>query len=232
MIENLPVYITWLFALTTIATVIFYLYAVWETGRQKVFLLTTAGVLILMLGLQAALAYNGFYLVKTMPPRFLFGPVPTIVVLLILFYVFTRKGVSVRSLQILTLLSVIRVPVEIVLLWLHREGQIPQLMTFEGINFDILSGLTAPIVAWLAFRGGAAVNRPLLIAWNLLALGLLLIIVISAILSLESPFQQLAFDQPNRAVLYFPFIWLPAIVVPIVSVSHIVSLRQLLKRPQ
>ncbi len=102
-------------------------------------------------------------------------------------------------------------------------------MTFEGRNLDILSGLTAPLVAWLAVRGGA-VNRPLLIMWNLLAFGLLLNILINAILSLETPFQQFAFDQPNRGVLYFPFIWLPVIIVPIVFVSHVVSLWQLLKR--
>ena len=49
---------------------------------------------------------------------------------------------------------------------------IPQLMTFEGRNFDILSGITAPIIYWLAFRSGKT-NRPLLIIWNILALGFL-----------------------------------------------------------
>ena len=229
MIENLSAYITWFFALITVLTVIFYLYAVWETGRQKVFLFTTASVLVFLLGLYAALAFNGFYLVKTVPPRFFLGLFPTTVILLVLFFALARKNIPVKSLQILTLLSVIRVPVEISLLWLYQEGQVPQLMTFEGRNFDILSGLTAPLVAWLAFRGGKT-NRPLLIAWNLLAFGLLLNILINAILALETPFQQFAFDQPNRGVLYFPFIWLPAIIVPIVFVSHIVSLRQLLKR--
>ena len=229
MIENLPAYITWFFVLTTVLTIIFFLYAVWEAGRQKAFLYTTAGVLALLLGLQAALSYNGFYLVKTMPPRFALAVLPTTVILLILFFSFARKGISDKSLQILTLLSIVRVPVEIILFWVYQEGLIPQLMTFEGRNFDVLSGLTAPVVAWLAFRGGA-VNRPLLIAWNLLAFGLLLNIVTHAILSLETQFQQFAFDQPNRAVLYFPFIWLPAIIVPIVFVSHVVSLRQLLKR--
>ncbi len=114
-------------------------------------------------------------------------------------------------------------------LWLYQHGQVPQLMTFEGGNFDILSGLTAPLVAWLAFRGGK-INHSLLIVWHLLAFGLLLNIVVTAILSLETPFQQFAFEQPNRGVLYFPFIWLPAIIVPIVFVSHIISLWQLLKQ--
>ena len=226
MIENLPAHIIWAFASVTIATVVFYLSAVWKTGHRT-FLWLTAGVLVFLSAVHAALALNGFYLVRTVPSRFFLGLLPTIIVLLALYFAFARRGLPVKSLQMLTLLSVIRVPVEIVLLSLFREGQIPQLMTFEGRNLDILSGLTAPLAAWLAFRGGK-LSRPLLIGWNLLALGLLLNILINAILSLETPFQQFAFDQPNRGVLYFPFIWLPAIIVPVVFVSHIISLRTLL----
>ena len=229
MTDNLPTYVSWVFAATTFATVILYLFAVRVTGRGTTSPVLTAIALAVLLVLHAFLASGGFYLANTMPPRFSLGPVPTISVLLILYFAFARKGVQVRSLQILTLLSIIRVPVEFLLLELYRHGHVPQLMTFEGRNFDILSGLSAPLVAWLAFRGGE-VNRRLLIAWNVLAFGLLLNILVIAILSLETPFQRFAFEQPNRGVLYFPFIWLPAIIVPIVFVSHVVSLWQLLKQ--
>ena len=165
MIENLPGYINWSFAIVAILTVIFYLYAVWETGRQKIFLLRTTGVMLFLLVLHAVLAFNGFYLVKTIPPRFFLGLFPTIVILLFLFYFPAGKAVTNKTLQILTLLSVIRVFIEIILWWLSKEGQVPELMTFEGRNLDILSGLTAPLVAWLGFRGGQ-INRPLLILWN------------------------------------------------------------------
>jgi hypothetical protein len=146
-----------------------------------------------------------------------------------LFFASVRQDISIKSLQALTFLSIIRVPVEFVLLRLYQSGKVPQLMTFEGRNFDILSGLSAPLVAWLAFRRGQ-VKRQLLIAWNVLACGLLLNIVVNAILSLEGPLQRFAFEQPNRGVLYFPFIWLPAIIVPIVFVSHVINLWHLLKQ--
>jgi len=99
-------------------------------------------------------------------------------------------------------------------------------MTFEGRNFDILAGITAPFVAWLAFRTGKT-NRMLLVIWNVFALLLLLNIIINAAFSLPSPIQQFAFEQPNRAVLYFPYIWLPSVVVPIVLFAHLASLFQL-----
>jgi hypothetical protein len=146
--------------------------------------------------------------------------------ILLIFVFYSKSFVSQLPLKTLTLLSVVRIPVEIVLFWLFENNQIPQIMTFEGRNFDILSGITAPIIAWLAFRHGKT-NRLLLIIWNIFALFLLFNIVATAAFSVPSPIQQLAFEQPNRAVLYFPFVWLPSIVVPIVLFSHIASLWQI-----
>ncbi len=228
MIENLPGYVSIAFILTTFLTVGFLFYAV----RQIVSDTTAAKILFALVPLwlifQAALASSGFYLlVDVFPPRLpLFAVIPALV-LIILLFIFARKDfISRIPLKTLTLLHVIRIPVEIVLLWLFQNGQVPQLMTFEGRNFDILSGLTAPIIAWLAFRNGKT-NRPLLIAWNIFALLLLINIVTNAVLSIPAPFQQLAFEQPNRAVLYFPFVWLPSVVVPVVLFCHLASLNKL-----
>jgi hypothetical protein len=68
-----------------------------------------------------------------------------------------------------------------------------------------------------------------MLAWNFICLGLLFNIVINAILSVPTPFQKFGFDQPNVAVLYFPFTWLPACVVPLVLLSHLASIRILLQ---
>jgi hypothetical protein len=100
-------------------------------------------------------------------------------------------------------------------------------MTFEGTNFDLFSGITAPIVAYLEFR--TTTNKRLLFAWNILCLLLLLNVVITAVFALPSPFQKLAFEQPNIAVLYFPFNLLPTVVVPTVLLGHLVAIRQLTK---
>ncbi|MBA2619956.1 MAG: hypothetical protein H0U87_02010 [Acidobacteria bacterium] len=228
MIDSLPNYISIIFILTTFLTVGFIFYAVRRTCPETVLAKILLFLLPFWLFFQAVLSLKGFYLkTDALPPRlFLFAVLPALLLVILLFIFYSESFVSKLSLKTLTLLSVIRIPVEIVLYWLFVAGQIPQLMTFEGRNFDILSGVIAPLVALLAFSNGKA-NRILLIVWNVFGLLLLLNIVVTAAFSLPSPMQQFAFEQPNRAVLYFPFVWLPAVVVPIVLFSHLASLRQL-----
>ena len=98
-------------------------------------------------------------------------------------------------------------------------------MTFEGGNLDILSGITAPIIALLWLQG--YVGKRGLILWNFITLALLLNIVIRAILSLQTPFQQLAFSQPNIGITLFPFVLLPAFIVPVVFFCHVAVLMNL-----
>ena len=231
MIEILPIYVSIIFILTTFLTVGIFLYAV----KQGNFSSKATKVLVFLLPfwliVQMVLSIGGFYLITdTFPPRIPFFAVFPALLLLIALFIFARKDFIARlPIKSLTIIHVIRIPVEIVLLWLFQAGQIPQLMTFEGRNFDILSGLTAPLIFWLAFRGGKT-NRSLLIIWNILALGLLINIVTNAILSFPYSFQQFALEQPNRALLYFPFVWLPSVVVPIVLFCHLASLRQLFSK--
>jgi hypothetical protein len=68
-----------------------------------------------------------------------------------------------------------------------------------------------------------------ILIWNFICLGLLVNIVVNALLSAPSPLQKFAFDQPNIAILYFPYSWLPTFVVPLVLFAHLASIQQLLK---
>jgi hypothetical protein len=229
MIENLPEYVSITFILTTFLTVGFLLSAV----KQTVFDTLPAKILIFLLAFwiifTAVLALNGFYAENTFPPRVAaLGVLPALLLICAYFIFFRRNFIEKLPLKTLTLLSVIRIAVELCLMWLAHHQMIPQSMTFEGRNFDILSGISAPVVYFLAFRGGKT-NRPLLIVWNLAALALLLNVVITAILAFPAFSPNVAPELQNRAVAYFPYIWLPAVVVPIVFFSHLASLWKLFK---
>jgi len=220
--ENLPFYIPLIFGLTTILTVVFFYKA---TNSSKATLL----ILMSWLTIQAFVGLSGFYRdTDTIPPRFLLLILPPLLFIIGLFA--TSKGrqfIDRLDAKTLTILHVVRIPVEIVLFWLFVNQTIPELMTFEGRNYDILSGLTAPIIFYFGYIT-KQLDRKIILFWNFICLGLLINIVANAILSAPFPFQQFAFEQPNIAVLYFPFIWLPCCIVPLVLLSHLSSIKQLL----
>lgn len=227
--ESIPAYVSVVFIITTFAALGFLIQAVKRVGLQPAPSKILVFLLPLWIFFQAVLSIGGFYQNTTpFPPRLVaFGVLPTI--LLIVFYLtFFRKNFIDRiPLKLLTLLHIVRVPVEIVLFWLFQAGVVPRIMTFNGWNFDILSGMAAPIILMFAFRG-AGPHKSLLIAYNVVGILLLANIVSIAVLSLPTPFQRLAFEQPNQAVLFFPYIWLPTIIVPIVLFAHLASLYKLL----
>lgn len=220
--ENLPQYISILFIVIAIITVIWFYFA----HKSKIFL----GGALLWIALQTYLSTSGFYHdFSSMPPKIFLSFAPTLILMIVLFS--TKKGkefIQSINLRTITYMSVIRIPVEIVLALLFHNGVISIWQTFEGSNFDILSGITAPIFAYMVFDKKTW-SKQLLLIWNIVCLILLLTIVMISILAAPSPLQQIAFDQPNLAISYFPFILLPSVVVPIVIFSHWVSIVRLRK---
>lgn len=223
MIQDVPYFVTLMFMLTTFLTIWFFYKA--SNSKLAVFLV------VAWVAVQAIISESNFYLnTASLPPRFLLLVLPPLA--LILYFFMTTKGkIFVDSLDTswLTYLHVVRIPVEITLYYLFVHALIPEVMTFEGRNFDILAGITAPLVAYFGYAKNI-LNKTFLLIWNVACLLLLLNIVGTAVLAAPFPFQQIAFEQPNVAVFYFPFSWLPGCIVPLVLFSHLVCLRQFLNK--
>jgi hypothetical protein len=219
--NNFPLYISIIFILTTLLAIILFYIA---SGFSKKAVI----IILIWLILQTVLGLTGFY-VKTdaFPPRFLFLAVPALLFIIMLFAIPRGKSfIDGFSLKYLTLLHIVRIPVELVLYWLFLNKAVPQLMTFEGRNFDIVAGISAPIIYYFGFIKNN-LSKKIILIWNFICLALLLNIVINAVLSAPTVFQQFAFEQPNIAILYFPFNLLPAVVVPLVLLAHLAAIRQL-----
>ena len=139
--ENLPFYVYLVFGLTILFAIFLFYKA---TNYSKVFL-TIISIWIIA---QTVISLSGFYkITNTIPPRFAFLLLPPLVMITILFN--TKKGklfIDSINIKTLTILHVLRIPVELVLFWLFVNNALPELMTFEGRNFDIFSGLSAPII--------------------------------------------------------------------------------------
>ena len=227
MLTDLPDSLVIIFLLTVILTFLLFINAV----KNKP---TTAIVLVIWLAVTGILSIKEvFQNTSTIPPRLMIVIVPAIVfIILLLITKSGRRFTDSIDLRKLTLVHIVRVPVEITLFMLSTHKLIPELMTFAGRNFDILSGVTAPIVYFVCSKNSQLKNRKLLLVWNFICLGLLLNIVINALLSAPFPFQQFAFEQPNIAILYFPFTWLPCFIVMIVLYSHLAAIRQLVRHKE
>ena len=221
MIPGLPVLLYLSFIATTLLCLLLFFRAM--NGQKSAALLFIAIMLV-----QGVLAVTGFYTVKdVVPPRFPFIIIPSLIILII--FIFSRKGKNIMqslSLQKLIWIHIIRIPVELLLHWLYLEKQIPRAMTFDGFNYDIFSGITTPLIIALGFTK-TGYRKIVLVIWNIICLLLLINIVMMAIVSVESPLQQMAFTQPNKAVLYFPFVWLPTCIVPVVLFAHLATLYKL-----
>lgn len=217
---QLPFYIPALFIVTTIVTLYLLSRA---TIHSKGFLI----IVSLWLLLQGIVSVTGFYADEnSVPPRFLLLVIPPFVSIAITFSL--RPGqtfIDKLDAGSLLLMNIVRIPVELTLYALFTEKKIPEIMTFEGRNLDILSGITTVIMYMLQRKN--KLHPLVFLIWNIGCLALLANIVTMAILAAPFRFQQLAFDQPNVGVLYFPFTWLPAFIVPAVLWSHLVLLRKL-----
>ena len=122
-------------------------------------------------------------------------------------------------------LHTIRIPIELALFALFAAGKIPVQMTFEGRNFDVLVGLTAPIAAFALARGKIGQRGALV--WNLFAFGLLLNILGIAITTFPGPLHLEWSGVSNVILATPPFAWLPTFLVPVAFFGHVLSFRQL-----
>jgi len=231
MLAEVPQFYQLLFIGTTLITLyLFARYLRLSLIKEEVRRLITACLLV-WLCMIGYVASTGYLLDTTsLPPKFIVAVLPPIFLMLFVFN--TKKGkafVDQLSLLHITYLNVIRIPVEIGLHGLFLASVLPEAMTYSGWNFDIIAGITAPFVAYYGIQKGM-MSRKMLLAWNVICLILLLTIIIISILSAPLPFQQIGFGVEHFAMMYYPFNWLPAFIVPVVLFGHFASIRFLWER--
>jgi len=187
----------------------------------------TAAAVCAWLGFVAALAATGWLAgFDARPPHFFVLMAPT--ALLTLGLAVSRVGDAVAG-RVgwagLIGFQVFRLAVEWVLLELARAGVAPPQMTMEGRNWDVLTGASAPVVAWLAARGRIGVR--VLGLWNVAGIALLANVVAIAVLSTPTPLRAFANEPANTFVADWPWCWLPGFLVPAALFGHVVALRKL-----
>ena len=122
-----------------------------------------------------------------------------------------------------------RIVVELLILGLYKEGLGPELVSFEGRNFDILAGLSAPMIGYLAYNR-RVLSHKAVIVWNICCLLLLANIVFIFISLIVRP-QIWSFDSTPISLDFprLPYVYIAAAFMPAAVFMHVFSIRKSMK---
>ncbi len=215
-----------MFLAFTLACVAMVFRVVWRYGfkpKASYILIPLWLIILTILGLSGVLKdFSSF------PPRMVSILIIPILVTL-WFIISSRSDEYVDRLppaQVVKLQS-FRIMVELFIWWAFIDNLLPIQMTFEGRNFDILVGLTAPLVSWYFLKENNL--KPLaVLVWNVIGLGLLINIVTIAVLSMPTPLRYFQNDPANTLVAGFPWVLLPGCLVILAFGLHLLSIKQMI----
>jgi hypothetical protein len=161
------------------------------------------------------------------PPPFMFLVVAILALAVLIAY--SRLGtriVATIPLWVMVLVQTFRFPLELAMHDMYARGIMPVHMSYSGLNFDIVTGISALPVAYLTATH--RIGNRVVAAWNLLGLALLINVVTVAILATPR-FRYFGDDHLNVWVTYPPFVWLPSVMVLAALAGHLLIFRALLQ---
>lgn len=166
-----------------------------------------------------------------LPPKFLLLILIPLIVLFILFYKTQKNNRIIQAIPAHYIIGLqsFRILVEFLLLYTFYKGIIPITATFEGLNFDIVMGFSAPFIAFLVYKN-LAKYKDIAIYWNYFGIFLILFVAVIIGTSIYAPFiwgsEEVLVDMQ---FLDFPYFLIPGFLAPLGIFLHVVSLAQLKK---
>jgi hypothetical protein len=98
------------------------------------------------------------------------------------------------------------------------------MLTFHGANFDILIGISAPVVAVLYARH--AIDARAALIWNAVGIVSLANVVVRNVL-ISPAVHLISTEVPNAAIGSFPYSFIPTLIVPLALALHVLAIRSL-----
>ena len=197
--------------------------------RSKKFMIAS-GVIFGWIGYISVLSITGILRDLSLPPKF---PLFVFLPLLIGFILFYRRCKNSRMIHGIpkswpVYFQSFRIFVELILLYTFYAGIIPKSATFEGLNFDVIMGVSAPFVAYFMMRKNT--SKGLLYMWNILGIGM--VVFVGYIIASSMYFPATWGSEVPLVDLRFiemPYLLLAGFLAPLAIFMHVVSLIQLRK---
>lgn len=175
---------------------------------------------------------SGFTVTTEFPPRFaILFIVPSFIFTIIFLYLNRKKDwINQISNKQITLFQSFRIAVELLLWFSFAEGMLHKNVTIEGYNYDMIFGLSAILVftfVYLLKVGG----QKLLLVWNYAGILVLLSVIFVFTTTLYTP-EIYGFDQSpmTSTFLEYPFVLVPAFMMPLAIFFHCLSIVHIRRR--
>lgn len=185
------------------------------------------GLLLGWMTVLGLITAQGFFLeFASVPPRQALLVFPSFLLIGLLVIKMRRwKIIDLVPPALVIGIQAFRLPLEITLHELYRQGWVAQEMTWSGHNFDVIIGIIALPIMWFAVIK-RTLPRWTILAFHCLGLCTVTIVAVTGILSVPVSFQVLHTSPANIFTSTFPYSWLPSILVPLAVFAHILGLRQ------
>ncbi|HEY9178320.1 MAG TPA: hypothetical protein VIN07_11540 [Flavipsychrobacter sp.] len=203
----------------------------YTTERRERFVMGYTIFMVLWISYVSILAGTGFLADFSLPPKVVvFVILPAFVI--ITWFFTARKFRDIIDgfpIAFTVYFQSFRIMVELLILGLYKEGLGPELVSFEGRNFDILAGLSAPIVGYLAYSR-KVLSHKAVIVWNICCLLLLANIVFIFVSLIVRP-QIWGYDSIPISLDFprLPYVYIAAAFMPAAVFMHVFSIRKSLK---
>ncbi|MFL5739181.1 MAG: hypothetical protein ACJ75B_03115 [Flavisolibacter sp.] len=201
----------------------------WTTQHRNSYFIRCVFAIVLWVAVVTVLSLVGFFRTFDLPPRvFVF-----VLVGLVLLLVFSSSRSFSTLLKLMpvhwpVLMQCFRILVEVMIFLSFRRGLLPIQMTWEGYNYDLITGMLALPVGWWMSKNKQR-SRSVGIIFNIVGILLLLNVMVVAMLSVPTPLRYFKKEPSLALVGDLPFIYLPTILVLLAFALHIFSLKKLLK---
>lgn len=201
--------------------------------RQKKLLISSM-VLALWLVIQYIISENGFYHNLSLPPRIPLFMILPLFLFIIIFLNKKKQSPIIHAVPIYLPIAYqsFRAIIEPLFYFTFLQGILPIQVTFEGVNYDVLLGISAIFMGLYAFRKNA--SKKLLIVWNFIGIG---VVAFAAFTFISSFYFPSIWGQENSVISQefnqFPFLLLPLFFMPSAIFMHVLSiiqLKQLIKK--
>lgn len=210
---------------------IIFVYAQFYRAEQKAKIKHKISTIILLasllwLGYCFGLISSGILLNYSLPPRFpLLIILPFSALCILMYRSLLNSNITPQlNTSAFIYFQSFRILVEVMLYYTFIKGVLPESATFSGHNFDIIMGISAPIVGYLYTKG--KLSSSLLRIWNIVGITMILVVAVIIGSSMYFPalwkFQSIVSDD----FLSFPYFLIAACIAPWAILVHVILLAQ------